>query len=140
MKIYAIAIALATGAAMLAGAAAANTGRDAILSDLLAKARQKDPSFGGFSAKRGGAFFHAHHSGGKPQTPSCSTCHTKSPRNTGHTRAGKAIHPMAVSLSPKRFTDPAKVAKWFGRNCRTVLGRECTAAEKGDFITYMMSQ
>jgi len=140
MKKLAILIAFAAGAAVLAGAATAQPGRDAILSDFLAKAHQKDPSFAGFSAKRGGAFFHAQHTGGKPETPSCTTCHTKSPRNTGHTRAGKAIEPMAVSLTPKRFTDPAKVAKWFGRNCRTVLGRECTPAEKGDFITFMMSQ
>ena len=50
---------------------------------------------------------------------------------------GKAIAPMAVSLSPDRFTDPDKVEKWFLRNCNTVLGRECTAQEKGDIITYL---
>ena len=44
---------------------------------------------------------------------------------------------MAVSVTPERFTDAAKVEKWFGRNCNTVLGRECTALEKGDFITYL---
>ena len=44
---------------------------------------------------------------------------------------------MAVSVSAERFTDPEKVAKWFTRNCNSVLGRECTAAEKGDVITYL---
>ena len=47
---------------------------------------------------------------------------------------------MAVSVTPDRFTDLAKVEKWFRRNCNTVLGRECTPAEKGDFIAFMTSQ
>jgi hypothetical protein len=47
---------------------------------------------------------------------------------------------MAVSMTPDRFTDPEKVAKWFSRNCNGVLGRDCTAVEKGDFITYLSSK
>ncbi len=93
-----------------------------------------------FSAERGKTLFSQKFTGGKPDTPSCTSCHGKSPQNTGKTRAGKAIAPMAVSKSPERYTDAKKVAKWFRRNCRTVLGRECTPTEKGDFLTYMMSQ
>ena len=62
------------------------------------------------------------------------------PQNKGQTRAGKDIDPIALSATPRRFTDPAEVEKWFGRNCMSVLGRECSAAEKGDFITFMMGQ
>ena len=94
----------------------------------------------GFSAKAGAAFFAAKHQGGKPATPSCSTCHTSSPLNTGHTRASKPISPMALSRTPDRFSDLKKVEKWFGRNCRSVLGRECTPVEKGNFLAYMISQ
>ncbi len=47
---------------------------------------------------------------------------------------------MAVSLTPTRFSDLAKVEKWFSRNCQTVLGRLCTTVEKGDFIAYLASQ
>jgi hypothetical protein len=47
---------------------------------------------------------------------------------------------MAVSTTPDRYTDAAKVAKWFRRNCKSVLGRECTAQEKGDFLAFMISQ
>ena len=47
---------------------------------------------------------------------------------------------MAVSASPKRYTDLEKAEKWFGRNCGNVLGRPCTLVEKGDFITFMMTQ
>lgn len=137
---------LATAAcvvAVLGIAAEASTGnaaRQAILQQLAAQAKKADPSFKGFSAKRGSQFFHAHHTGGNAQTPSCSTCHTNNPRNEGQTTVGKMIAPMAVSRSPKRFTDPAKVAKWFRRNCDTVLGRQCTPQEKGDYITYLASQ
>lgn len=90
-----------------------------------------------FSADAGKALFQGQHSGGKPDTPSCTTCHTTDPRNVGKTRVGKEIAPMALSKSPDRFSDPAKVDKWFTRNCNTVLGRECTPQEKGDIITYL---
>jgi len=125
---------------LLAGGAIAASGRDAILDALLTEAKKENPAFAGFSAARGEAFYHAKHTGGHPQTPSCTTCHTADPRNTGQTRAGKAIEPVAVSQTPTRFTDPEKVAKWFRRNCRSVLGRDCTAAEKGDYLTYLINQ
>jgi len=133
-------IAIAAGALMLASVAAGTASRDSILAELKSQAAQEDSGFAGFSAERGAAFFRATHQGGKPDTPSCTTCHGTEPRATGKTRAGKPIDPMAVSANPARFTDPKEVAKWFTRNCKSVLGRECTAAEKGDFITFMASQ
>ncbi|MCW8916672.1 MAG: DUF1924 domain-containing protein [Magnetovibrio sp.] len=77
---------------------------------------------------------------GKPDTPSCTTCHGKTPKQEGQTRTGKTIAPMAVSQTPDRFTDLKKVNKWFGRNCKSVIGRECTAQEKVDFLTYLSQQ
>ena len=121
----------------VAAAGVANPARDAILAAFAAAAKQADPAFTGFSAERGHAFWTAAHAGGKPDTPSCTSCHTSDPTAAGQTRAGKQIAPMAVSKTPDRFTDSAKVEKWFGRNCSTVLGRDCTAAEKGDVITYL---
>jgi hypothetical protein len=44
---------------------------------------------------------------------------------------------MAVSVTPTRYLDPAKVEKWFRRNCNEVLGRACSPQEKGDWLTYM---
>ena len=123
-----------------ASPAAADPARDQILAALLAEAQAADPGFAGFSAERGAAFYAATQAGGKPDTPSCTTCHGAAPRDAGRTRAGKEIAPMAVSQTPDRFTDAAKVEKWFGRNCNSVLGRDCSAAEKGDFITYLMGQ
>jgi hypothetical protein len=122
-----------------AGVALADPNRDALLANLLAEAKAADGAFASFDAARGKAFWHAEQTGGKPDTTSCTACHTKDPKAKGQTRAGKEILPMAVSKTPDRFTDPDKVAKWFLRNCQSVLGRECSAAEKGDVITYLSS-
>ena len=89
-------------------------------------------------AERGKALFHARHTGGKPDTPSCTSCHTSDLAKPGKTRAGKEIAPMAASASPNRYSDPAEVEKWFKRNCGDVLGRECTATEKGDVLVYLL--
>lgn len=132
--------ALAVCVLLPAGQATADTPRDSILAEFQVQAKIADPGFTGFSAERGESLFRGTHAGGKPDTPSCTTCHTAVPQNKGLTRAGKVIDPIAVSAAPDRFTDPADVEKWFGRNCRSVLGRECNAAEKGDFITFMMGQ
>lgn len=103
------------------------------------QAKQENTVFAGFSAERGASFFKAErtHSGGKKV--SCATCHTSDPRNQGKTRANKVIEPMATIANPQRFTDAAKVEKWFGRNCKDVLERVCTAQEKGDYIQYLIS-
>ncbi len=124
-----------TGA--LAAPVLAAAGQDALLAQYKAQAAAADPAFAGFSAERGAAFYGASHTGGSADTPSCTSCHTASPLKAGLTRAGKVIEPMAVSVSPARFTDMAKTEKWFGRNCKSVFGRECSPQEKGDFITYL---
>jgi cytochrome c peroxidase len=101
-----------------------------------ADARSAAPSFGGFSAQRGKAFFDASHGGDW----SCASCHTADPLAAGkHAKTGKAIAPLAPAANPERFTDVAAVEKWFRRNCNDVLGRECTAQEKGDVLQYLMS-
>ena len=120
--------------------ASADPQRDAILAELTAQARKAEPGFAGFSAERGAAFYRATHTGGKQGTASCASCHGSTPQGQGQTRAGKAIEPMAVSKNPARYTNKDDVEKWFTRNCNDVLGRACTAKEKGDFITYMMGQ
>lgn len=94
----------------------------------------------GFSAARGQTLHTQNFAGGKADTPACTSCHGKDPRGAGRTPIGKAIDPVAVSVTPTRYTDPAKVEKWFKRNCNEVLGRECTPQEKGDWLTYVSSQ
>lgn len=119
--------------------AAMSPAQQAIHDTFANSARGADPAFKAFSVERGKAFFTATHQGGKPATPSCTTCHTADPRKPGSTRAGKPIEPMAGSANPKRFTDEKEVEKWFGRNCGDVLGRACTPLEKGDVMIYLLS-
>ncbi|MBT4889913.1 MAG: DUF1924 domain-containing protein [Rhodospirillales bacterium] len=114
--------------------ASANSARDTIISGFSSVAELP------VSAERGKALFESSPAAGKPDTPSCTTCHGASPMTSGMTRAGKPIEPMAVSVTAERFTDLKKVQKWFRRNCKSVLGRECTAQEKGDFLTFMSSR
>jgi hypothetical protein len=90
------------------------------------------------SAQRGGAFF-AKHFAVSERMPACTSCHTEQPAQPGrHAVTGKEIKPMAVAANSERFTDMAKVEKWFRRNCKEVVGRECTAGEKADFIQFAM--
>lgn len=100
----------------------------------------KKDSGAAFSVEEGRKLFTAKrvHSQ-KKEERSCTTCHTANPGAPGKTTAGKVIEPISPAANPQRFTDPKKVDKWFKRNCEWVLERECTAKEKGDFITYMMS-
>ena len=103
------------------------------------QAKQENAAFAGFSADRGASFYRAERTHSDGKKVSCSTCHTSDPRQQGKTRANKVIEPMAPSVNPQRFTDAAKVEKWFGRNCKDVLERACTAQEKGDYIQYLLS-
>jgi cytochrome c553 len=103
-------------------------------------ARAANPAFAGFSAARGRTLHTQAFAGGKPDTPACTSCHGHDTRGPGRNPAGKTIEAMALSASPSRYTDSAKVEKWFKRNCNDVLGRECTPLEKGDWLTFMISQ
>ena len=71
---------------------------------------------------------------------SCGTCHGVVPVQTGtHAVTKKPIAPLAPAADRARFADPAKSDKWFRRNCNDVLGRACTAQEKGDVLQYLLS-
>lgn len=134
------ALALALALAPAAPGAMADDARHRIISGYAGTAKSQNEGFTGFSADRGRALYLSRPAGGKPDTPSCTSCHSADATERGRTRAGKEIAPMAVSRAPDRYTDPAKVEKWFRRNCKSVLGRTCTATEKGDFLTYMTTR
>ncbi len=74
------------------------------------------------------------------KTRSCTTCHGADLTRTGkHARTGKRIEPMAPSVNSERLSDGKKIKKWFKRNCKWTLGRECTPQEKGDLMTFIKS-
>lgn len=88
------------------------------------------------NAARGETFFKASHG----QEWQCTSCHGKSPMVGGrHASTDKVIEPLAPAANSKRFTDSAKVEKWFRRNCKDVLARECTAVEKADVLAWLMT-
>ena len=71
---------------------------------------------------------------------SCVSCHSDNLKGNGkHVKTGREIKPLAPIANPERFTDLAKVEKWFKRNCNDVLTRECSAKEKADVIAYLRS-
>jgi hypothetical protein len=77
---------------------------------------------------------------GKEMGWSCSSCHGEVPTGQGHDQmTEKSIQPMAPAVNPARFTDRYKVENAFRLNCKDVVGRECTAAEKADIISWLMS-
>jgi len=116
-----------------ASAAAADTS-----ASLMARyAQQAGVAVSALSPARGEAMYRTAHLGRNAQNISCASCHTANPKQAGQTRVGKRIEPLAPAANPSRFTDAAKVAKWFRRNCTDVLARECSAQEKADFIAWL---
>ncbi len=115
---------------LLAGACARATAVD----DLLKQYGEQGGA--NFSASAGEAFWERVSVDAKTGEPrKCSLCHTSDLKRTGkHATTGKAIEPMAPSVNPKRLTDVREIEKWFGRNCKWTLGRECTPQEKGDVL------
>ena len=96
-----------------------------------------------FDAERGKAMWHKQFPDPKNpgKTRSCGTCHTDNLKAKGkHARTGKVIEPLSPSVNKERFTEKKFIEKWFKRNCKWVIGRECTAQEKGDFLSYLRNQ
>lgn len=121
-------LALILAGLFLAGNASAEAPRD-----LLNRFQQES---GPADTQRGARFF---------ATPgndwSCASCHTERPTQAGrHAKTDKLIQPLAPAANPERFTDAAKVEKWFRRNCNDVFGRVCTPQEKADVLAWLIAQ
>jgi hypothetical protein len=127
-------VAMALAAAISASSVAAS-GEDLT-------ARYEGEGAGPFSAAAGQSAWGAEHRPpGADAARSCATCHGTDLTKPGrHATTGKSIEPMALSANPQRLSDPTKAERWFNRNCRWTLGRECTAQEKGDFVLLMQSR
>ena len=72
---------------------------------------------------------------------SCITCHGRDLRSTGkHAKTGKPIEPLSPAVNKERLSDAKKIRKWFKRNCKWTWGRECSAQEKGDLLSFIRNQ
>lgn len=84
----------------------------------------------------GRLFFRSQHGG----EWSCASCHGETPTQNGrHASTGKVLPPLAPAFNAKSLSDAAKVDKWFRRNCKDVVGRECSAGEKADVLAWLIS-
>ena len=91
-----------------------------------------------FDAARGKTFWNTEQISDNGTRMNCVTCHGSDLKQPGkHNTSGKRIEAMAPSVNPERYTDMEKIEKWFTRNCKQVLKRECTAQEKGDVLRYL---
>ncbi len=87
-------------------------------------------------AQRGRGFFISRHGA----EWSCASCHGQLPTAAGrHAVTGKSIDALAPAFNPRAFTDERRVEKWFRRNCKDVVQRECTPAEKADVLAWLQS-
>lgn len=87
-------------------------------------------------AERGRVFFTNRHGG----EWSCASCHGQRPTSAGrHAVTAKPIDPLAPAFNSQAFTDERRVEKWFRRNCKDVVQRECTPGEKADVLAWLQS-
>ncbi len=113
----------------------ASPASDALMAELTAAgASQPDVA-------KGKAAWAFENRGDDGELSSCSSCHTTNLTQTGkHRKTHKTIEPMSPRVNAERFTDKKKMEKWFKRNCKDVMARECTAQEKANFLAFLLAQ
>ncbi len=133
--VMALAVAAGFATAFAAPPAHAETPGD-MIAGYTQEAVRNQPGFAA-SAERGRTFF-VRKWNVTDKMPSCAACHGEQPIAEGsHVITAKSIKPLAPAANPERFSSLAKVEKWFRRNCTEVVGRECSAAEKADFVQFL---
>ena len=112
--------------------AALAQGATALLAEYSAKAGQAP------SSERGQKLFTTNF--GRELGYSCSSCHGAVPTRAGKDQVTeKPITPLAPAANAKRFTDRKRVEYMFRMNCIDIVGRECTALEKADVLSWLVS-
>jgi len=103
-------------------------------------AKEINPDFKAPSVADGKTFFNRQFNVNGKQI-ACASCHTSNPADEGkHIVTGKPIRPLSPIVNEKRFTDIDKVEAKFTEHCNDILGADCTAAEKSNFISYLITE
>lgn len=112
-----------------------------------AMAKAADPAYAGPSAADGKSFFTREviQFKGDPANPgkaiACASCHTANPADSGkHLVTGKPIKPLSPVVNAKRFKSIDTVEKRFSKHCNEVVGSDCTAQEKANYIAYLLTE
>ncbi len=127
-----------------------------------AQARAESADFENFSPEDGRAFYFRKHALPVVGETGCVSCHLTDPRRSilrhrtkilcrachviddrehvdpQHAKK-REIGAFAPVANPRRFTDYDTVEKWFRLNCNYLLKRPCTAIEKGNLISWLVS-
>jgi hypothetical protein len=89
------------------------------------------------SPERGQQFFTRKFKGNLYE--SCADCHTATPTGRGKDLTSeKLISALAPLANSRRFIDPDRVEHFFRLNCRDVAGRDCSAQEKADMLSWLI--
>ena len=144
---------------MLAPAAWADSPQQ-LLEMYAEQAAAADNAFEGFSAERGRVFYQTKHAQSDGTEYSCASCHHEDPRReqfahqdkipcrachfpaeayTERHKIRRQLLPLSPVTNVARFNDTQRAQTWFQRNCEFVLGRECSARENGDVLTWLLS-
>ncbi len=104
-------------------------------------AKHDNPDYAGPTAADGKFFFNRKIKLGNGKEMACASCHTANPADEGkHIVTGKAIRPLSPVVNAKRFEDFEKVQEKFTQHCKDIIGSDCTAAEKANYITYLLTE
>lgn len=138
MTHYVLAVMFAS-ASLVAKADVANAEK---LADKYVKiAKSVNASYAGTSSMDGKMFFNRKIKAPNGKEVACASCHTMNPANEGrHIVTGKSIAPLSPVVNAKRFNDLDKVEEKFTEHCNDIIGTDCTAAEKANFIAYLLTE
>lgn len=138
MTHYVVAALLAT-ISMTASADAENAEKLAKKYTTIAKT--VNASYDAPSSMDGKVFFNRKIKAPNGKEVACASCHTNNPANTGkNIVTGRSIAPLSPLVNPKRFSDLEKVEDKFTEHCNDIIGADCTAAEKANFIAYLLTE
>jgi hypothetical protein len=138
-KLSIVLVALLGLTALSAQASIANAKKLVIIYHTQAIAENKD--FPGPSAEEGKIFFNNKVKAANGKETACASCHTTNPADNGkNILTGKVIQPLSPVVNAKRFADFEKVEAKFAQHCVDILGQDCTAAQKANYITYVLTE
>ncbi|MDO9364885.1 MAG: DUF1924 domain-containing protein [Methylotenera sp.] len=127
-------------ATLSAQAASPITNAEALTKKYVGIAQTVNPEFVS-SVTEGKMFFNRKIKTANGKEMACASCHTTNPANTGkNIITGKAIAPLSPAVNKKRFKDIDKVEEKFTEHCNEIIGADCTAAEKANYIIYLLTE